>query len=54
MPVFTTAIRCFEEVARRGPIRRSAEYLNLTPSAVNRQIFAAARTRRTADQNRRD
>jgi DNA-binding transcriptional LysR family regulator len=40
MPVFTTAIRCFEEIARRGSIRKSAEYLNLTPSAVNRQILA--------------
>jgi DNA-binding transcriptional LysR family regulator len=40
MPVYTTAIRCFEEVARRGSIRRSAEYLHLTPSAVNRQILS--------------
>jgi DNA-binding transcriptional LysR family regulator len=40
MPIFTTAIRCFIEVARRGSIRRSADYLHLTPSAVNRQILA--------------
>lgn len=39
MPIFTTAIRCFEEVARHGSIRRAAEHLNLTGSAVNRQIL---------------
>lgn len=39
MPVFTTAIRCFVEVAKRGSIRGSAEHLFLTPSAVNRQII---------------
>ena len=39
MPIFTTAVRCFEEVARHGSIRRAAEHLNLTGSAVNRQIL---------------
>jgi DNA-binding transcriptional LysR family regulator len=39
MPFFTTAIRCFEAVARDGAIRRAAERLNLSASAVNRQIL---------------
>jgi DNA-binding transcriptional LysR family regulator len=39
MPIFTTATRCFEEVARHGSVRRAADYLNLTGSAVNRQIL---------------
>jgi len=28
----------FDEVARRGSIRRASEYLNITPSAIDRQI----------------
>jgi DNA-binding transcriptional LysR family regulator len=39
MPIFTTATRCFEEVARHGSVRRAADHLNLTGSAVNRQIL---------------
>jgi DNA-binding transcriptional LysR family regulator len=39
MPIYTTAVRCFEEVARLGSIRRAAEHLNLTGSAVNRQVL---------------
>lgn len=39
MPIFTTATLCFEEVARSGSIRRAAERLNLSASAVNRQIL---------------
>jgi DNA-binding transcriptional LysR family regulator len=39
MPIYTTAVRCFEEVARLGSIRRAAQHLNLTGSAVNRQVL---------------
>lgn len=39
MPIFTIATRCFEEVARSGSIRRASERLNLSASAVNRQIL---------------
>jgi len=39
LPLLTQALRCFEETARHGGIRRAAEHLSLTPSAVNRQIL---------------
>jgi DNA-binding transcriptional LysR family regulator len=39
MPVFSPFIRYFDEVARRGSIRRAADRLNVAPSAVNRQIL---------------
>lgn len=39
MPVFAKVVRYFEEVARRGSIRRAAEYLHVTASAVDRQIL---------------
>ena len=39
MPLLTQALRCFEETARQGGIRRAAEHLALAPSAVNRQIL---------------
>jgi len=39
VPLLTQALRCFEEAARQGGIRRAAERLSLTPSAVNRQIL---------------
>lgn len=39
MPVFATVVRYFEEVARHGSIRRAAEHLHVTASAVNRQIL---------------
>lgn len=39
MPVFATVVRYFEEVARYGSIRRAAEHLHVTASAVNRQIL---------------
>lgn len=32
------AFRCFDEVARRGSIRKAAETLHLTPAAVHQQI----------------
>ena len=32
------AFRCFDEVARRGSIRKAAEHLHLTPAAVHQQI----------------
>lgn len=37
--VFGRAAVYFEEVARRGSIRRAAEHLHIVPSAVNRQII---------------
>jgi DNA-binding transcriptional LysR family regulator len=39
MPVFAKVVRYFEEVARHGSIRRAAEYLHVTASAVDRQIL---------------
>jgi len=39
MPVFSPFIRYFDEVARRGSIRRAADQLNVAPSAVSRQIL---------------
>jgi DNA-binding transcriptional LysR family regulator len=37
--VFGRGAIYFEEVARRGSIRRAAEHLHIVPSAVNRQIL---------------
>ena len=39
MPVFARVVSYFEEVARRGSIRRAAEHLHVTASAVDRQIL---------------
>lgn len=39
MPLLTTAARCLVEVAEAGSIRRAAEHMNLSASAVNRQIL---------------
>jgi DNA-binding transcriptional LysR family regulator len=33
------AFRCFDEVARRGSVRKAAESLHLTPAAVNQQVL---------------
>lgn len=39
MPAISQAFRCFDEVARRGSVRKAAETLFLTPAAVNQQIL---------------
>lgn len=39
MPAISQAFRCFDEVARRGSVRKAAESLQLTPAAVNQQIL---------------
>ena len=39
MPLMTTALRYFDEVARQGSIRRAADQLHVAASAVNRQIL---------------
>jgi DNA-binding transcriptional LysR family regulator len=39
MPLISTAARYFDEVARVGSFRSAAERLNVSPSAVNRQIL---------------
>lgn len=39
MPLMTTALRYFEEVARQGSLRKAAERLHVAASAVNRQIL---------------
>lgn len=39
MPAISQAFRCFDEVARRGSIRKASESLYLTPAAVNQQIL---------------
>lgn len=41
MPVFSRFGRYIEEVARRGSLRSAAEWLNIAPSAINRQIIMA-------------
>lgn len=38
MPAVSQSFRCFDEVARRGSIRKAAESLHLTPAAVHQQI----------------
>jgi len=37
--VLSRGILYFDEVARRGSVRRAAEHLHIVPSAVNRQIL---------------
>jgi DNA-binding transcriptional LysR family regulator len=37
--IFSRGTIYFEEVARRGSVRRAAEHLHIVPSAVNRQIL---------------
>lgn len=39
MPSISQAFRCFDEVARRGSVRKAAETLHLTPAAVNQQVL---------------
>lgn len=39
MAIFSRFVRYFEEVARRGSVRSAAEFLNVAPSAVDRQIL---------------
>lgn len=39
MPAISQAFRCFDEVARRGSVRKAAESLHLTPAAVNQQVL---------------
>lgn len=39
MPLLTTAARCLIEVAEAGSIRKAADLMNLSASAVNRQIL---------------
>jgi len=39
MPIITAAARCLEETVRSGSIRKAAEILNLSASAVNRHIL---------------
>jgi DNA-binding transcriptional LysR family regulator len=39
MKPISQSFRCFDEVAKRGSIRKAAETLHLTPSAVNQQIL---------------
>ncbi len=39
MTAISRAFQCFDEVARRGSVRKAAEFLHLTPAAVNQQIL---------------
>ena len=39
MPAISQSFRCFDEVARRGSIRKAAESLHLTAAAVHQQIL---------------
>lgn len=39
MPAISQAFRCFDEVARRGSVRKAADPLHLTAAAVNQQIL---------------
>ncbi|MBA4002120.1 MAG: LysR family transcriptional regulator, partial [Delftia sp.] len=39
MPAISQAFRCFDEVARRGSVRKAAVTLHLTAAAVNQQIL---------------
>ena len=39
MPAISQAFRCFDEVARRGSVRKAATSLHLTAAAVNQQIL---------------
>ncbi|QBE65708.1 LysR family transcriptional regulator [Pseudoduganella lutea] len=44
MPAISQAFRCFDEVARRGSVRKAAETLHLTAAAVNQQILNLEKT----------
>jgi DNA-binding transcriptional LysR family regulator len=44
MPAISQSFRCFDEVARRGSIRKAAETLHLTAAAVNQQILNLEQT----------
>lgn len=39
MPLLETVLRSFQEVARHGSVRRAAEHLHVTASAIDRQIL---------------
>ncbi|MFD2753248.1 LysR family transcriptional regulator [Comamonas terrae] len=39
MPAISQAFRCFDEVARRGSVRKASATLHLTAAAVNQQIL---------------
>ena len=39
MPAISQSFRCFDEVARRGSLRKAAEGLHLTAAAVHQQIL---------------
>ena len=39
MPAISQSFRCFDEVARRGSVRKAGESLHLTAAAVNQQIL---------------
>lgn len=39
MPAISQAFRCFDEVARRGSVRKASVTLHLTAAAVNQQIL---------------
>ena len=39
MTAISQSFRCFDEVARRGSVRKAAETLHLTAAAVNQQIL---------------
>lgn len=39
MPLLSQSLRCFDEVARRGSLRKAAETLHLTAAAVHQQVL---------------
>ncbi len=39
MPIISQSLRCFDEVARRGSLRKAAESLHLTAAAVHQQVL---------------
>ena len=39
MAAVSQSFRCFDEVARRGSIRKAAEVLHLTAAAVHQQVL---------------
>jgi hypothetical protein len=39
VPAIFQAFRCFDEVARRGSVRKAAETLHLTAATVNQQVL---------------
>ena len=38
-PAISQSFRCFDEVARRGSLRKAAEALHLTAAAVHQQVL---------------